>query len=60
MQTPFLFIVLMFFSATGLSQERIISAGASVTELLLALEAEDQLVAVDLTSRTLIDNPNLP
>lgn len=32
-------------------QQRIISAGSAVTELVLALGAEDQLVAIDVTSR---------
>lgn len=33
------------------AQQRIISAGSAVTELVLALGAEDQLVAIDVTSR---------
>ncbi|MCG6272394.1 hemin ABC transporter substrate-binding protein [Vibrio vulnificus] len=33
------------------AQERIISAGSAVTELILALHAEQSLVAVDVTSR---------
>lgn len=32
---------------------RIISAGSSITELLFALEAEQQLVAIDVTSRNM-------
>lgn len=41
-------LLLSFGSAAG---ERIISAGAGVTELLIALDKQDDLVAVDLTSR---------
>ncbi|WP_434763738.1 heme/hemin ABC transporter substrate-binding protein [Vibrio fortis] len=33
------------------AQQRIISAGSAVTELVLALGAEEQLVAIDVTSR---------
>ncbi|WGY45440.1 ABC transporter substrate-binding protein [Vibrio sp. ABG19] len=41
------------------AEQRIISAGASVTELLLALNAQQELVAVDVTS-TLPDMLTLP
>ncbi|CAM2995261.1 heme/hemin ABC transporter substrate-binding protein [Moritella viscosa] len=41
-------LLLSFGSVAG---ERIISAGAGVTELLIALDKQDDLVAVDLTSR---------
>ncbi|WP_305370847.1 heme/hemin ABC transporter substrate-binding protein [Photobacterium leiognathi] len=34
---------------------KIISAGASITQIINALNAQDQLVAVDLTSKTLVD-----
>ena len=37
--------------AADKAQQRIISAGSAVTELVLALGAEDQLVAIDVTSR---------
>lgn len=40
-------------------QQRIISAGSAVTELVLALGAEDQLVAIDVTSR-FPQSENLP
>ncbi|EOW3710323.1 hemin ABC transporter substrate-binding protein [Vibrio fluvialis] len=38
------------FSSSTLAAERIISAGSSVTELILALGAEQQLVGIDVTS----------
>lgn len=38
-------------AAGDAQQQRIISAGSAVTELVLALGAEDQLVAIDVTSR---------
>lgn len=38
-------------AAEDAHQQRIISAGSAVTELVLALGAEDQLVAIDVTSR---------
>ena len=41
-------LLLSFGSVAG---ERIISVGAGVTELLIALDKQDDLVAVDLTSR---------
>lgn len=37
-------------SGISFAQERIVSAGSTVTELILALGAEQQLVAVDVTS----------
>lgn len=43
--------VLMMVSQYATAQERIISAGGAVTELIYALGAEQQLVAVDVTSR---------
>ena len=48
------------FSASSYAQERIISAGANITELVIALGAEQQLVAVDVTSRHLINEQNVP
>ncbi|MBB1315683.1 hemin ABC transporter substrate-binding protein [Aliivibrio sp. SR45-2] len=44
-------ISLLFFSSYSMAQERIISAGSSVTELIYALHAQGKLVAVDVTSR---------
>ncbi|HFQ5033353.1 TPA: hemin ABC transporter substrate-binding protein [Vibrio vulnificus] len=41
------------------AQERIISAGSAVTELILALHAEQSLIAVDVTSQ-LPDGQQLP
>ena len=38
-------------SANDLANQRIISAGSAVTELVIALDATDKLVAVDATSR---------
>ncbi|WP_419209651.1 heme/hemin ABC transporter substrate-binding protein [Photobacterium leiognathi subsp. mandapamensis] len=35
--------------------KKIISAGASITQIINALNAQDQLVAVDLTSKALVD-----
>lgn len=41
---------LTVFSTPTLAAERIISAGSSVTELILALGAQQQLVGIDVTS----------
>lgn len=38
-------------SSIALAQERIISAGSAVTELIYALNAQDYLIAVDVTSK---------
>ncbi|PSU94813.1 hemin ABC transporter substrate-binding protein [Photobacterium leiognathi subsp. mandapamensis] len=40
---------------THTDTKKIISAGASITQIINALNAQDQLVAVDLTSKTLVD-----
>ncbi len=54
-------IMSVAFSATANTQEtRIISAGSSITELLYALEAQQQLVAIDMTSRGLDPEGTLP
>lgn len=37
-------------AASAIANERIISAGSAVTELILALEQQNQLIAVDVTS----------
>ncbi len=42
------------------AQERIISAGANITELFFALEAQDQLVAVDVTSKSYVEGTQIP
>lgn len=41
-----------FAASTEKDNEKIVSAGASVTELIYALDAENQLVGVDVTSIT--------
>ena len=43
-------LLLLIFSTTSLAGERIISAGNAVTELLFALNQQDKLIAVDVTS----------
>ncbi|WP_305459304.1 heme/hemin ABC transporter substrate-binding protein [Photobacterium leiognathi] len=40
---------------THTNTKKIISAGASITQIINALNAQDQLVAVDLTSKALVD-----
>ena len=45
--------------ADDVEQPRIISAGSAVTELVLALGAEEQLVAIDVTSH-FPQSENLP
>ncbi|WP_277207392.1 heme/hemin ABC transporter substrate-binding protein [Vibrio misgurnus] len=54
-------VVLLACCSSGitLAQERIVSAGSAVTELMLALGAQQQLVAVDVTSE-LPSSLNLP
>ncbi|MHA2936996.1 heme/hemin ABC transporter substrate-binding protein [Vibrio sp. RC27] len=42
------------------AHERIISAGSAITELVYALGASDQLVAVDVTSKHFIEGTELP
>ena len=59
----FLLFLLLSTTFTVNSQSqpaRIISAGAGLTELFFALGAEDDLVAVDLTSRHYATQANLP
>ncbi|WED27668.1 ABC transporter substrate-binding protein [Vibrio sp. DW001] len=51
-------LLLSHFSATA--EERIISAGSVVTELIYALGAEQQLIAVDATSKHLLTGSNIP
>ncbi|WP_318449929.1 heme/hemin ABC transporter substrate-binding protein [Photobacterium leiognathi] len=43
------------YANTDTNTKKIISAGASITQIINALNAQDQLVAVDLTSKTLVD-----
>lgn len=47
---------LLVVSQSSLASERIISAGAAITELIYAMQAQNQLVAVDITSKGLIDD----
>lgn len=49
---PMLALTLLSTSPLSFAQERIISAGSAVTELIYALDAQDSLVAVDVTSKT--------
>lgn len=56
---------LMMGANTAFAQEhqpknRIISAGSSITELLVALGAKDQLVALDVTSKHFNTEQQLP
>lgn len=44
-------LAMTFAASNTLAGERIISAGAAVTELIIALEQQDKLVAVDVTSQ---------
>ncbi len=43
--------LVMFASSSNASTQRIVSAGANITEILLALDAQQQLIAVDSTSQ---------
>ncbi|MGF1762085.1 heme/hemin ABC transporter substrate-binding protein [Aliivibrio kagoshimensis] len=51
--------LVIMFAQYSVAQERVISAGSAVTELIYALEAQDELVAVDVTS-TLPEGTVLP
>ncbi|UUM31365.1 heme/hemin ABC transporter substrate-binding protein [Vibrio japonicus] len=42
------------------TSNRIISAGSSITELLIELGAQEQLIALDVTSKKFNDNDKLP
>ncbi|KKD61570.1 hemin receptor [Grimontia sp. AD028] len=50
----------LFTSPAFAQDARIISAGSTVTELLFALGAEKEVVAVDLTSRHYLDGREIP
>ena len=52
-------LILLLMNMTAQASERIISAGGSVTELIYALGASSQLVAVDVTSLVPAED-NLP
>ncbi|PMO36400.1 heme/hemin ABC transporter substrate-binding protein [Vibrio breoganii] len=62
---PFLLILSLIFTlpafanSTG-EQNRIISVGSSITELMYALDAKEQLVAIDVTSRHFDQSDSLP
>ncbi|MDN3716656.1 heme/hemin ABC transporter substrate-binding protein [Vibrio breoganii] len=62
---PFLLILSLIFTlpafanSTG-EQNRIISVGSSITELMYALDAKEQLVAIDVTSRHFDQSGSLP
>ncbi|MEZ9512603.1 hemin ABC transporter substrate-binding protein [Vibrio breoganii] len=62
---PFLLILSLIFTlpafanSTG-EQNRIISVGSSITELMYALDAKEQLVAIDVTSRHFDKSGSLP
>lgn len=45
---------LLMTTATSFAAERIISAGSAITELVYALDAQDQLVGVDQTSKFIV------
>ncbi|PMH37100.1 hemin receptor [Vibrio sp. 10N.286.49.B3] len=59
-----LFIATFSFAGVNNSEDnqplRIISVGSSVTEIFYALGVEDQLVAVDVTSRHFVQESGLP
>ncbi len=52
-------ILTILFSFSAQSEERMISAGFGVTEVIYALGAQDRLVAADFTSRHLIKNDDI-
>lgn len=60
MRNIFLSTLLFCFAVTAQAQNRIISAGSSITELILALDAQQQLVAIDVTSKHLDKSGQLP
>ncbi|MGL4836918.1 MAG: heme/hemin ABC transporter substrate-binding protein [Shewanella sp.] len=59
-----LFSLLTVYCAAALATEanspRIISAGSTVTEMLLALGAKDKIIAADLTSKPLLSKTEVP
>lgn len=60
MKKPLILLTLLSCSFSIFAQQRIISAGSSVTELIYALQAEDSLVAVDSTSRDFVAGTSIP
>jgi len=55
--TTFTALSLSLLATSSYASERIISAGSAVTELVFALEQQDKLVAVDVTSELPADKP---
>lgn len=55
--TTFTALSLSLLATSSYANERIISAGSAVTELVFALEQQDKLVAVDVTSELPADTP---
>lgn len=55
--TTFTALSLSLLATSSYANERIISAGSAVTELIFALEQQDKLVAVDVTSELPADKP---
>lgn len=53
-------LLLITASMSSFAENRIISAGSSITELIMALDARDQLVAIDVTSAKLDKSGSLP
>lgn len=47
---------LLITASSVWANERIISAGAAITELINALGAQEQLAAVDITSKSMVDS----
>ncbi|OBT15512.1 hemin receptor [Vibrio sp. UCD-FRSSP16_10] len=65
MRQILLLITLYFTNSVALANQtdepnRIISVGSSITELLYALDAKDQLVAIDVTSKHFDESKQLP
>lgn len=55
-----LFAACCLLMPPAFAQERIISVGAGITELLTALGLQDQIIAVDSTSKPFAQQKNLP
>ncbi len=60
MKNIYIVLLSMLASFTTQAKERIISAGSAVTELIYALEAQQQLVAADVTSKFFIKDSDIP
>ncbi len=55
-----IFLIATSLSFSSFAQDRFISAGAGITELLLALKAQPQIVAADSTSRQVLKGTDIP